>query len=52
MQHFGYETLPPYTGPERKNPQKLKIRGLLWRGDFTKTIANELNSGKTEGKGY
>lgn len=52
MNHFGYETLPPYTGPERKHPKKLKIRGLLWRGDFTKKNIRELakNNGEPEVK--
>lgn len=48
MTHFGYETLPPYTGPERKHAKKLKIRGLLWRGDFTKKNASELTDQDTK----
>lgn len=51
MKHFGYESLPPYTGPERKHPKKLKIRGLLFRGDFTKKNVSELDGNESARNG-
>jgi len=41
--YYGYEGVPTDL-PERKNPRKLKIRGLLWRGDFTLKNMSELEN--------
>jgi len=31
LEHYDLEELPPFSGTKRKNPKRLKIRGLLFR---------------------